>query len=69
MAFNLNIERKESVNKCVRFPAKVITEIEKITHANNVSFSKFVIEACEYALQDIREQEEQAKKLKIKQNN
>ncbi len=61
MAFNLKIERKESINKCVRFPAKIIKEIEKITTENNVSFSKFVIEACEYALEDIKEQEEQEK--------
>ena len=57
--FNLNIERKESINKCVRFPTKIITEIEKVTNKNNVSFSKFVIEACVYALEDIKEQEKQ----------
>ena len=64
MAFNLKIERKESVNKCIRFPASIIKEIEKVINENNVSFSKFVIEACEYALEDIKEQEEQAKKIK-----
>ncbi len=63
MAFNLNIERKESVNKCVRFPVRILNDIEKITTENNVSFSKFVIEACEYALKDI---EEQKKKQKVK---
>ena len=57
--FNLNIERKESINKCVRFPTKIINEIEKVTNKNNVSFSKFVLEACEYALKDIKEQEKQ----------
>ncbi len=57
--FNLNIERKESINKCVRFPTKIINEIEKVTNKNNVSFSKFVIEACLYALNDIKEQEKQ----------
>ena len=63
MAFNLKIEHKESVNKCVRFPAKISAEIEKVANENNVSFSKFVIEACLYALEDIKEQEEQAKKI------
>ena len=56
MAFNLNIERKESVNKCVRFPVEVINDIEKIVTENNVSFSKFVIQACKYALKDIEDQ-------------
>ena len=61
MAFNLNIERKESVNKCVRFPVDVINQIEKITTENDISFSKFVIQACEYALKDIKEQKEEDK--------
>ena len=67
MAFNLNIERKESVNKCVRFPMEVITEIDKIIAENNVSFSKFVIEACIYALKDIEEQKKtNNEEIKIK---
>lgn len=61
MAFNLNIEKKTSINKCVRFPVDVIKRIEKITNKNNVSFSKFVIQACEYALEDM---ESQKKKIK-----
>ena len=63
MAFNLNIERKESINKCVRFPVKMINNIEEVIAENNVSFSKFVIEACSYALKDI---EDQKKKQKVK---
>ncbi|MCI8670777.1 MAG: hypothetical protein HFI36_01925 [Bacilli bacterium] len=63
MAFNLNLEKKESINKCIRFPVKVISNIEKIAEDNNISFSKFVIQACEYAIKDI---ETQKKKEKIK---
>ena len=63
MSFNLNIERKESVNKCVRFPVKMLKDIEKVIAENNVSFSKFVLEACDYALKDI---EEQKRKTKVK---
>ena len=63
MAFNLNLEKKESINKCIRFPFKVISNIEKIAEDNNISFSKFVIQACEYAIKDI---ETQKKKEKIK---
>ena len=57
MAFNLNIERKESINKCVRFPSKVLEKIEKVIAENDISFSKFVIEACVYALNDLEEQD------------
>ncbi len=65
MAFNLNNARKESVNKCVRFPAEIITRIDEVANKNNVSFSKFVIQACEYALNDLEEQ----KKKKVKAKN
>jgi len=61
MAFNLNIERKESINKCIRFPVEVINKINAVTNKNNVSFSKFVIQACEYALQDLEEQKTKEK--------
>ena len=61
MAFNLNIERKESINKCVRFPVSVINNIEKVAEENNVSFSKFVIQACEYALKDMEAQKKKSK--------
>ena len=63
MAFSLNIKNKEKVNKCVRFPIEIIDEIEQIALENNVSFSKFVIEACEYALKDLKDQK---KKTKVK---
>ncbi len=63
MAFNLNIERKESINKCVRFPVEMINKIDTVTAKNNVSFSKFVLQACEYALQDL---EAQKAKKKVK---
>lgn len=63
MAFNLNTKRKESINKCIRFPVEVINKIDSITNKNNVTFSKFVIQACEYALNDL---EEQKRKTKVK---
>lgn len=62
MAFNLNIERKETINKCVRFPANLVKEIDNIANENNIAFSKFVIEACKYALKDM---EKKAKKEKV----
>lgn len=53
MAFNLNIEKRETINKCIRFPKKLIKEIEKVSRQNNITFSRFVIEACKYALNDM----------------
>lgn len=61
MAFNLVIAKKESINKCIRFPVEIINKIETITDKNNVSFSKFVIQACEYALNDLESQKAKKK--------
>lgn len=61
MAFNLNVERKESVNKCVRFPIPLMNKIETVLKDYDISFSKFVIQACEYALDDLEAQEEKVK--------
>lgn len=61
MAFNLVIAKKESINKCIRFPVEIIDKIETETDKNNVSFSRFVIEACKYALDDLESQKAKKK--------
>ena len=57
MAFNLNVERKESINKCVRFPIPLMNQIENVLKDYDISFSKFVIQACEYALEELETDE------------
>ncbi len=57
MAFNLNVERKESINKCVRFPIPLMNKIENVLKDYDISFSKFVIQACEYALEELETDE------------
>lgn len=59
MAFNLNVERKESINKCVRFPIPLINKIEGVLKDYDISFSQFVIQACEYALNDLNREEKE----------
>ncbi|MFA6752788.1 MAG: hypothetical protein WCR93_00755 [Bacilli bacterium] len=39
----------------MRFPLDLITKIESQIIGKNISFSKFVIQACEYALENIKE--------------
>ena len=53
MAFQLKPNRKESENKAIRFPVALIEQIEKAIQNQDVTFSSFVIQACEYALQDM----------------
>ena len=50
MAFQIRQNRKETENKTIRFPIPLIEKIEKAIRNNNVTFSSFVIQACEYAL-------------------
>ena len=55
MAFQLKSNRKETENKTIRFPLPLIEEIEKEIQNKDVTFSSFVIQACEYALRDMDE--------------
>lgn len=43
----------ETENKTIRFPLELINRIEKALVGQNISFSRFVILACEYALLNI----------------
>ena len=53
MAFQLKPNRKESENKTIRFPVELIDRIDKAIVNQEVTFSSFVIQACEYALNDM----------------
>ena len=48
--FQIKPDKKETENKTIRFPVALIEQIDKVIQDNNVSFSGFVIQACEYAL-------------------
>lgn len=52
MAFNLKPSPKYTINKSIRFPENLVKEIEKAIINTNVSFSGFVIQACEYVLSE-----------------
>lgn len=51
--FQIKPDKKETENKTIRFPVTLIAEIEDAIKGNNVSFSGFVLQACEYALQNM----------------
>ena len=55
MAFRLNEEKRETENKTIRFPLPLINKIEKELSNTNITFSRFVIQSCEYALENIEE--------------
>lgn len=61
MAFHIKPNRKETENKTIRFPITLIDRIERAIVGKNVTFSKFVIQACEYALNDMEEDKKDSK--------
>lgn len=56
MAFQLK-PKKQTENKTIRFPEELVTDIEKYIQNKDVTFSHFVIQACEYALENAEDDE------------
>lgn len=61
MAFQIKPNRKETENKTIRFPIPLIEQIEKAIQGQEVTFSRFVIQACEYALNNIEDKKKDNK--------
>ncbi len=57
MAFQLKPDRKETENKTIRFPLSLVERIETIIENQDVSFSSFVLQACEYAIENMEPKE------------
>ncbi len=53
MSFQIKPNRKETENKTIRFPIPLIERIENAIQNKDVTFSRFVIQACEYALNNL----------------
>lgn len=51
--FKINNQKEEKILKNIRFPKSLLKRIENVSKKNKVSFTKFVIEACKYALDNI----------------
>ena len=57
MSFQIKPNKKESENKTIRFPLPLIERIEEAIKNHDTSFSSFVIQACEYALDNLTDSE------------
>ena len=53
MSFQLKSNRKESENNTIRFPLSLVERINKAIENRKITFSSFVIQACEYALENM----------------
>ena len=61
MTFQIKSNRKDSENKTIRFPLYLIEKINEAITGKDVSFSNFVIHACEYALESMDAEKEDDK--------
>lgn len=61
MAFQIKPNKKETENKTIRFPIPLIENIEKAIQGQEVTFSRFVIQACEYALNNLEDAKKDSK--------
>lgn len=61
MAFQIKPYKKETENKTIRFPIQLIEDIENAIKNKDVTFSRFVIQACEYALNNIEDKKKDSK--------
>lgn len=57
MAIQIKSDRRETENKTVRFPIDLIKRIDKIMIEKDVSFSGFVIQSCEYVVDELEKEE------------
>jgi len=55
MSFQIKPYKKETENKTIRFPVTLIDFIEKAIENQDITFSRFVIQACEYALNNMED--------------
>lgn len=62
MSFQIKPYKKETENKTIRFPIPLINKIEKAIVGKDVTFSRFVIQACEYALENMEDIKEKNNK-------
>lgn len=57
MSFQIKSDKKETENKTIRFPVSLIAQIEDVIKDYDVTFSGFVLQACEYALENLETDE------------
>ena len=63
MKFTLKYDKIDTENKSIRFPVDLINRIETVLAQadGQVSFSGFVIQACEFALDNLNNNEHNEK--------
>lgn len=53
--FKVRSEKNDSVNKTIRFPQGLNERISQIAQQNDTTFTSVVLQACEYALNNMED--------------
>ena len=70
MAFQIKSDKKDSETKSIRFPKKLIERIEAAIQERDVTFTGFVVQACEYAMDNMIEEDSQGyRKIRTNERN
>lgn len=56
MAIQIKSDRKETENKTIRFPVDMLSRIDIIMREHDVSFTGFVLQSCEYVLNELEKE-------------
>lgn len=48
------IKSEQKSNKTIRMPDTLIDKLQKTADANNISFNQLIVQCCEYALNDMK---------------
>lgn len=51
------LERREFVNKTFRLPLALVEELQELAQCKNMSLNQLVIRCCEYALNDLADED------------
>ena len=52
------IKKPSSSNKTIRMPDVLIEKLEKLAAKNDISFNQLVVQCCEYALKDLKKDDD-----------
>lgn len=50
------VKKGGASNKTIRMPNELIERLEEIAKENDVSFNKIVVQCCEYALDNMKQE-------------
>ncbi|MCR5016159.1 MAG: DUF2610 domain-containing protein [Ruminococcus sp.] len=48
------IKKPSASNKTIRMPDELIARLEKLAAQNDISFNQLVVQCCEYALKNMK---------------